>query len=318
MAGPARRAGAALAGLLLLVAASPGCGSDDEPSGRLRIAAGSAGGIYLAYAHALADVTKREMPGVRPSVLSTSASIENLRLLTDGQAEVAFSLADSAAEAVEGDTPFGRPQPVRALARLYDNYVHLVVPTDSPIRTLADLRGREVSVGPDGSGTELTAARLLTVAGLTQDTRTTRLGLIDSAEALRTGDVDAFFWSGGLPTPEVTELSQGSGVRLVPLVEMTQQMRNRYGDFYSEATVPASAYGLGESVPTIAVPNYLVVQRSMDDELAYRLTRLLFEQQAALARAHAAGRQLYLRSAISTYPVPLHPGARRYYRQTAG
>jgi uncharacterized protein len=318
MARPPRRLGAALLGLLLVAGAQAGCTGDEGPAGRLRIAAGSTGGIYHAYAHALSDVSRETMPGLRPSVLTTSASIENLRLVADRRAEVAFTLADSAAEAVHGTAPFARRQPVRALARLYDNYVHLVVRADGPVRELADLRGRDVSVGAAGSGTELTAARLLTVAGLAERTRTVRLGLLESAAALREGQVDAFFWSGGLPTPTVTELSASPGVRLLPLVGMTQRMRNRFGDFYSEATVPASSYALGESVPTIAVPNYLVVRTSMGDDLAYRLTRLLFDRQPALARAHAAGRQLNLRAAISTYPVPLHPGARRYYRETAG
>lgn len=301
---------------MVAVIAPAGCSADDEPRGRLRIAAGSTGGIYFQYAQALAGVAEREMPGVDASVRVTSASIENLRLVADGKAEVGFSLADSAAQAVTGRSPFARRQPVRALARLYDNYVHLVVRANSAVESVGDLRGRTVSLGELGSGTELTASRLLAVAGVASDVDPVRLELLDAAAALRDGEIDAFFWSGGLPTEPVSDLADGPGIRLLPLAGLAPAMRARFGDYYAEASVPASAYGLGSAVPTIAVPNYLVVHPAMRDDLAYRLTRTLFDRRPALARAHASGRLLNLRSAIATYPVRLHPGARRFYRET--
>lgn len=312
------RPGRVLAATLALLATviPAGCSGDGELSGPLRIAAGSTGGIYYSYAHALARVADREMPDTRPRVLVTSASIENLRLVADGRAEVGFTLADSAAEAVAGRGRFARRQPVRALARLYDNYLHLVVRADAPIRRLADLRGRVVSLGEVGSGTELTATRLLDSAGIAAHVRPVRLELLDAAQALRDGEIEAFFWSGGLPTGPVAALAREPGVALVPLADHAPRMRRHYGDFYAEATVPASAYGLGAALPTIAVPNYLVVHASMPDEHAYALTRMLFDHQSDLARAHASGRLLNLRSAIATYPLRLHPGARRYYRET--
>lgn len=304
-----------LAALLLIVAV--GCAEGGGPAGPLRVATGGRGGVYHAYGHGIADAVRAELRRLEPEVLSTAASVENLRMIADGDADVAFALADSAALAIAGDPPFHRPRPIRALARLYHNYVQLVVPAGSPIRSLADLRGRVVSTGAIGSGTELIAGRLLSIAGVhpDRDLRRRRLDIAESVRALRLGTVDAFFWSGGLPTAAITELGRGQ-VDMVDLSDYVAPMRARYGEFYSEHSIPASAYGLSSEVQTIGVPNYLVVNAAMDEQLAYELTRLLFDHRDQLTRAHPEARRLNRRAAIGTGPVRLHPGAQRYYRET--
>jgi TRAP transporter TAXI family solute receptor len=291
---------------------SAACGRRTAHSWRLVIATGGQGAVYYAYGQGLAHAAREHLPGAEPEVLATAASVENLRLVADGKADVAFALADSAALAFAGRPPFTRREPVVALARLYENYTHLVVAAGSDIRDVRGLRGRVVSVGAAASGTELIATRLLTTAGVRVSVR--RLPVTDSAAALKSGRIDAFFFSGGLPTGTIAELAQAMPIRLIDLGDYVKRLGERYQAFYEERSIPASTYGLTGPVRTIGVPNYLVVNRAMPADRAYALTRMLFEQKDALARAHPEALHLNLRAAISTDPLPLHPGAVRYYR----
>lgn len=282
------------------------------PSGQLRVATGSKGGVYFTYGTAFGEEVGKRVPQLRPGVLVTAASAANLEMVAAGTAEVGFTQADLAADAHNAGSP------VVALARLYDDYLHLVVPASGPVRELDHLKGRRVSVGALGSGTLFTVNRLLTVAGLKLDGPSLtafRLGLDDSAVALREGRIDAFFFSGGLPVRAVHEIAAAMPIRLVEMGRYAALLRRDYGQFYTEHAVPASAYDLPDGVNTIGVPNYLVVADSMPDATAEALTRTLFDARAQLARAHPAAERLNMREAIHTQPLKLHPGAMRYYRQ---
>jgi TRAP transporter TAXI family solute receptor len=315
-----RRRAAALLVVAVLAAVTGGCEEDAPPAtpAALRIATGGRGGVYYAYGEGFAGVVRDHWRGQDATVLETAASVENLHLVSGGKADVAFTLADAAALGVRGGGPFTGPQPIQALARLYDNYVHLVVRADSGIRTPADLRGRPVSTGAPGSGTDLIAIRLLGLVGLdpARDVDRQQLGVDDSVRALAAGELDAFFWSGGLPTRAITLAAGEVPIRLIDLDGFVGPLRDRYGEFYAERTIPASAYGLETAVSTIGVPNYLVVATRMDERVAHELTELLFAHRDSLARAHPEALRLNRRTAIGTYPVPLHPGAARYYRET--
>ncbi|MFP3988171.1 TAXI family TRAP transporter solute-binding subunit [Streptomyces sp. E11-3] len=306
------RAGLCVAVLLgLLSCAQP------RPSGEMRIATGGNGGVYFAYGQGLAKAVREHLPGLRPEVLETAASLDNLRRVSSGEAEMAFSLADSVALAVSGEPPFDSPQPVRTLARLYENYVHLVVAADTDIHSLADLRGHAVSTGAAGSGTEVIVERLLEVSGVDSGQGHVdrhQLDLDTSVRALKAGRVSAFFFSSGLPARAIRDLARTHPIRLVDLADQVGPMRDRYGELYSERSIPRSMYGL-PATATIGVPNYLIVHRDMDEQLAYELTRLLFVARDELADAHREARRLNKRAAFSTYPAALHPGAVRYYRQ---
>jgi TRAP transporter TAXI family solute receptor len=296
-----------------------GCGEGSGyPPGQLRIASGARGGVYYAYGGGIESIVRRELPRLEPVVLPTAASIENLRLVASGGAEVGFTLADSATLAFEGHAPFANPLPVAALARLYDNYLHLVVRPESGVAAVMDLPGRAISLGPEGSGTELIASRLLRVAGLNvdADVRASRLSLDDSAAALATGHVDAFFFCGGIPTGAIETLARSMPIRLLDLGGFVPRMREQYGEFYAERTIPMSAYWLQRPVTTVGLANYLVVAQAMAEPLAYDLISVLFANRELLAKAHPEGRRLDRVSAINTSPLPLHPGAHRYYRQT--
>jgi uncharacterized protein len=301
-----------VAGLLVSAA---GCAHRTDPVPDLVIASGGVGGVYHAYATGLAEVLADELD-TGATVLATAASVENLRMITAGRADICFTLADSAALAVEGSGPFPEHQPIAALARLYDNYTHLVVAADAPINHVSDLRGHTVSTGARDSGTELMAERLLTLGGVDQHTDITRhrLALAESADALRHGHIQAFFWSGGLPTAAISELATTTDIRLLDLSEYVEPLRVRFGELFTELSIPAFTYGLSREVATIGVPNLLVVHEDMDRAVAEAVTRQLFDHKDRLIAAHPEAERLNPRTAIATYPVPLHPGAAAYYR----
>ena len=277
--------------------------------------------MYYPYGGGLAKVLNEGLSDVRATAEVTAASVDNMKLIRDGRADVAFTLADTLADAVAGRGAFdGRPVPAVSLAVLYSNYTQIITLASSGIRRVADLRGRTVSTGSPGSGTEVTALRLLAAAGVDpgRDVRRQGLGASESADALKDGKIDAFFWSGGLPTAAVQDLSHTSGItiRLVPSADLIPALRREHGDLYFELQIPAGAYpGVDLAVPVVGVANVLVVNRSMPDALAYDITRLLFEHQPELAAIHPEARNLTLATAVKGSPAPYHPGAARWYRE---
>jgi uncharacterized protein len=302
---------------LIFVWMLAGCAGEAPGGGnRLSIATGGTGGVYYVYGGALADQITQNIEGVEATAEATSASVDNMNLIAGESSDIAFTLADTAADAVEGREDFREPVRAQALARLYTNYTQIVTTAGSGIRSVEDLSGREVSLGSPGSGTEVIALRVLDEAGIDPDSDIGReqLGVDESVDAVRDGTLDAFFWSGGLPTGAVTDLATTDDIVLLPTVEYLDALRARYGEVYQETTVPAGTYeGLDQDVAVIGVPNYLVVNESMDEELAYDITRLLFDQQDALAQAHPEAGNLNINVAPQVPPLELHPGARRYY-----
>jgi uncharacterized protein len=294
-----------------VLATAAACGSGEpEPSGPVRIATGSRTAVYYVYGQAIASLIRQRLPKVQPTVLVTAASAQNVTMIVQGAAEVGFTQADIAADTADG------PKSLTALARLYDDYMHLVARRTGPIRTLADLIGRKVSIGAAGSGTGVTANRLLAVglAGLPGTVQKLQYGLDASAAALKDGTIDAFFFSGGLPVQAIATLAQSVTLRLVDLHNYVEPLREKYGEYYADRVVPRSTYSGVEAAQTIGIPNYLVVGTSMAEPMAFALTKLLFDGRDTLARAHPAGARLNVRAAISTPPLNLHPGAARYYR----
>ncbi|HEX8260478.1 MAG TPA: TAXI family TRAP transporter solute-binding subunit, partial [Rubrobacteraceae bacterium] len=182
---------AALAVLFMLGA----CSASQAPGGgdRLSIATGGTGGVYFVYGGALADQITQNVEGVEATAEATSASVDNMQLIGDESSDVAFTLADTAADAAEGREEFeGRPVSAQALAQLYTNYTQVVAPAGSGINSIEDLRGRSVSMGSPGSGTEIIALRVLEAAGIDPDSDIDRqqLGVDESVDAVRDGTVD--------------------------------------------------------------------------------------------------------------------------------
>jgi uncharacterized protein len=306
--------------ILLLVCAS--CSDSGQPPARFpSIATGGTGGVYYPYGGGLAKVLNENLPHVRATAEVTAASVDNLKLIRDGRADIAFVLADTLADAVAGRGPFeGRLVPAASLAVLYSNYTHIVTTVASGITSIADLRGKTVSTGAPGSGTEVIALRVLRAAGLDPDRDLTRqgLGATESAGALKDGKVAAFVWTGGLPTAAIQDLahSQGMTIRLLASVEVLPALRREYGELYSPLEIPAGAYrGVDQPVAVIGVANVLVVSRSMPEDLAYDITRVLFEKKSELAAIHPEAAQLSRERGAAGSPAEYHPGALKYYAE---
>ena len=280
------------------------------------IATGGTKGVYYSYGLAMADAIGPRLRGARIHVTPTLGSVDNLEQIADGEAGMAIVAADAALDAVAGRAEFSAPVPIRAIARLYDDVIHLVARADSAIRSVNDLPGHRISLGPTGSGTELIARRMLQVAAVTlPGADVVPLGINESVDALATGRIDAFFWSGGLPTVGVTELSRQLPIRLVDLGDLSPGMRSAYGLSYRRAAVPAGTYGIPDEISTIAVPNYLVVDRLLAEDLVHDITAGLFAERSSMARRLPVIGALDLAQAIYTSPIELHPGAVRFYRE---
>jgi TRAP transporter TAXI family solute receptor len=297
----------------------------DSSTGRTRflsIATGGTGGVYYPYGGGIAKIINENLSSVRATAEVTAASVDNLKLIRDGKADLAFTFADTLADAVHGRGAFqaSGPVPVASLAVLYPNFMHLITRASSNIQMTQDLRGRLISTGSPGSGTEVLAFRMLRAAGLDpdRDVRHQGLSVSESVEALKDGKVEAFFWGGGVPTPAVQDLTHTPGItiRLIPTGQLLPALQKEFADVYFEASVPADAYkGVTTAVPVIGSFNVLVVNKSMDDQLAYDITRLLFEKQSDLGSIHPEARKLSLDTAAVGSPADFHPGAVRLYRE---
>ncbi len=308
----------AVAALALLAAWVPAVGCDREPPApvtRLVIATGGAGSPYEALGRALADVVRDEW-GATVEVRATAGSVENLERVGAGTADLGFATVDAAHSAAQGDSPFLGAQPIVALAGLYEDYLHLVVRADGPIHQISDLVDFDVSIGPKGSGTDILAERVIEAGGHDLgDLNEKYLSVTDSADALVAGTLHAFFVVGGLPTPAVDALARRLPIRLLSVPDEMSTLQERFGGYYLGRSMPVGTYGLRAEVATVGVPNVLVVRRQMPERVAYALTELLFRARARLSAAHPEARRVGERSALATYPIPLHPGATGYYRQ---
>jgi TRAP transporter TAXI family solute receptor len=287
----------------------------------VNIVTGGTGGVYIIYGGGLANVLSNKL-GVAATAQSTTASVDNMKFIRDKKADLAFTLADTALDAAKGRAQFASPeQPasgLRALTSLYANITHVVTKEGTGINTVADLKGKRVSVGSAGSGTEVIANRVLEAYNLTQaDLQPQKLGVADSANGLRDGRLDAFFWSGGLPTAAVTDLANAPGITLKFLdhSDVVQKMADKYDKLYVNATLPANTYKNAAAVRVSGVNNLLVADASMDEALVYAILKTMFDNQKDLEVVHPEAKNLTLQNAVQGSPIDYHPGAIRFFRE---
>lgn len=307
-----------------------GCAAPPDPAadpascqaqaGPLTIATGNATGVYAALGGELARVLSEGSP-LQATAVETGSTLRNVQQLSTGEYDVAFAQADSAADAVLGQGVFAEPQKIQSLRRIYSDYTQVVVSAASGITTMADFRGRRIATGSPSSGTELIAGRLLTAAGLDpqRDVTPQSLDLAASVDAIRAGTIDGFVWSGGLPTSGVADLfaSDGAQLRFVDVSGLLPVLR-RTDEVYAAGTIPAAVYGTPDDVPTIELPNLLVVRDDFPQSDACAITTLLFQQRAALAAAVPAAAGLDPAIATDTGPIPLNPGSRAALEHLTG
>ncbi|WGF88387.1 TAXI family TRAP transporter solute-binding subunit [Marinivivus vitaminiproducens] len=284
----------------------------------INVLTGGTSGVYYPLGVALSEIYGQNIEGVRSQVQATKASVENLILLQDGRGEIAFSLGDSMVLGYEGDEEAGFREPLtklRRVAAIYPNYIQVVATAESGIKTLADLEGKSLSVGAPRSGTELNARAILGAAGMSYDDlgRIEYLPFAESVELMKNRQIDATLQSAGLGVASIRDLSTTNAISVV---EIPTDLIEQIGAPYAPGTIPAGTYqGQDADVSTATVVNYLVTHEDVPEETVYQMTKLLFEHLDQLKAAHNAAGVIALDKAVDENPVPLHPGAERYYKE---
>lgn len=282
----------------------------------LNIVTGGTGGVYIVYGAGLADVLTKKLK-VAASAQQTTASVDNMKFIGQGKADLAFTLADTAYDATVGKAPqFTEKVDAKVLAVLYTNFTHLVTKDGSGITKVADLKGKRVSMGSAGSGTEIIGNRTLEAYGLdpAKDIQRERLGVADSANSLRDNRIDAFFWSGGLPTATVLDLANSTKLKFIDLNEGIAKMASTYGPFYVPVKIPAGVYKDNPEVNVSGVVNLLVVSAKFDAAFAKAILTTMFDNKSDLEVVHSEAKNLKLETATVGAPIPFHEGAIDFYK----
>jgi TRAP transporter TAXI family solute receptor len=285
----------------------------------VNILTGGQSGVYYPLGVALGQIYGKAMPDAKTSVQATKASVENLNLLQAGRGEIAFTLGDSLSDAWKGveDAGFKTPlNKLRTIAGIYPNYIQIVASADSGIKTLADLKGKRISVGAPRSGTELNARAILKAAGLTYKdfAKVEYLPFGESVELIKNRQLDVTLQSAGLGVASIRDLA--TTMKIV-VVAIPADVVARIGDpAYQAASIPANTYtGQEAAVPSAAIKNFLVTHEGVPADLVYAMTKATFTSLDQLQAAHSAAKAITLADAATAPPVPLHPGAERYFRE---
>ena len=287
---------------------------------RLSIATGGTGGVYYPLGGGMANVISKYIPYAEATAEVTTASVDNCLLVGQGKADLALIMADVGWDAYQGKGKFKGKIPLRTVAVLYPNNMHVVTIEGKGIEKVTDLKGKRVSTGAPGSGTEVKALRVLEAYGLTPDKDFTRdkLGVSESAGALKDRKIDAFFWDGGLPTAAVTDLGATPGIKIKILShgDAIPKMREKYGPLYVKGVIPAKTYpGQDVDVEMAVVWNLLICNEKMKGDVAYDIVKTLFDRKPELVASHRDARFLALEPQVGGSPIPLHPGAIRYFTE---
>lgn len=284
----------------------------------INVLTGGTSGVYYPLGVALSKIYGDKIPGARTQVQATKASVENLNLLQQGKGEIAFALGDSVQLAWDGDTEAGfkgKLDKLRGIAGIYPNFIQIVASKESGITSLADLKGKSLSVGAPKSGTELNARAIFAAAGMTYDElgKTEYLPFAESVELIKNRQLDATLQSAGLGVASIKDLATSVEIQVVAV---PPEVIAKLGAPYLAATIPAGTYnGQTEDVSTVAVVNYLVTHADVPEETVYQMTKQLFENLPDLTAAHNAAKAIRLEEALTGMSIPLHPGAERYYKE---
>lgn len=285
----------------------------------INVLTGGTSGVYYPMGVALSQIYGKAIPNAKSSVQATKASAENLNLLQTGRGEIAFTLGDALSDAWKGDEEAGFKQPLkklRGVAAIYPNYIQIVASADSGIKTLADLRGKRISVGAPKSGTELNARAVLKAAGLSYKdfSKVEYLPFGESVELIKNRQLDVTLQSAGLGVASLRDLATSVKIVVVPV---PADVVAKIGDpAYQVSTIPAKTYeGQDADVPTTAIQNFLVTHEGVPAETVYAMTKSMFDNMDQLLAAHASAKAIKKDGAAKGMPVPMHPGAEKYYRE---
>jgi TRAP transporter TAXI family solute receptor len=292
-----------------------------QQTNRISITTGGTGGVYYPMGGGMANILSKYVPGLQATAEVTGGSIDNLKLVNAGKSEVAFSMADAGWEAYQGIDKFKDGKvPLRTLMVLYPNKMHVVTIDGTGISKLSDLKGKRVSTGSPGSGTEIMALRVLEAVGIDgkKDVKPERLGVAESVNAIKDRNIDALFWVGVLPPAAVTDLAATPGIKikLIDHDEAVDAMNKKYGPLYVKGVIPAGTYpGQDKANTEVDVWNILVSSDKMSDAMAYNIVKTLFDKKPELVAVHKEAQNIELKSQTVGSPIPFHPGAKKYFAE---
>ena len=289
---------------------------------QLSIATGGTGGVYYPLGGGLANILSKVIPGMSATAEVTGGSVDNMRLIGTGKPYIAFTQTDAAYDALRGEDKFkGKPVPARTLAVAYPNRMHVVTIEGTGVNKIEDIKGKRVSTGSPGSATEVFAFRVIEAAGLNheKDMRKERLGVAESVNAIKDKKIDAFFWVGGLPTAAVTDLGATPGVKikLIDIAHLVPNMAKKHGNIYVADVIPKGTYpGQTTDNPQATVQNLIVAHENMSEQLAYNITKAIFDHQKDLVAVHKEAQGLSLANQREgNSALPWHPGALKFYKE---
>ncbi|MEO4053927.1 TAXI family TRAP transporter solute-binding subunit [Solibacillus sp. CAU 1738] len=314
-------AATALTASILAACGGDEAGSKDSTEGGkgldtniVTIATGGSSGPYNIIGTTLASKYS-DTYGVNSKPQTTGASVENINLIKEGKVEMAFLMSDVLTEAVAGTGNFSAPvDNIQQIASLYPNFVQIVTPANSGIKTIEDLKGKRVAVGDQNSGVEVNARNLLAGHGITyDDIKVDYLGYAEAADGLKSGAIDAAFLTSGLPNSSVMELANSIDITLVSVNPDKIAEIAKTQPYFISLEIPADTYGNKEAIPTAAIMNALAISSKISEEDGYELTKTFFENLEALGNSHQAATEITLEGAQKGMVAPIHPGAKKYY-----
>ncbi|WP_349829536.1 TAXI family TRAP transporter solute-binding subunit [Brevibacterium litoralis] len=316
----------AAAAALLLSACGGGSGGGGESAGEgggdldasfITIATGGSSGVYYQVGATVSEMLADNL-GSDTSVQSTGASVENINLITSGDAELAFAQGDASTQAMEGTGAFDgkEPKELMAIGSMYNQYVQIVAMADAGIESIEDLAGKTVSVGDINSGVELNARTVLEAYDMSYDDFTADyLSYSEAIDQMRNGQVDAAFVTSGLPNSAVLDISSTDDVDIVPVDgDGKQTLLDSYG-YFGDGSIPADVYEQDADVETITIPNVLLVSTELSEDAVYDITATLFDDLDTLHASHNAAADITPETVTEGLTVPMHPGAQRYFEE---
>ena len=309
-----------LSGLMSLAFAfNPALAQQNEL--RLSIGTGGTGGVWYPLGGAMANIISKTLPNVQATAEVTGGSVDNIKLLSTGKSELGFSMTDAAWDAYQGQGKFKEKIALRTLAVFYPQKNHVVTLEGRNIEKMSDLKGRRVSVGSPGSGSEIIALRVLEAYGINpdKDIIKERLSVAEAVNALKDHKIDAFIHNAAIPIPAVVDLAATPGIRVkfIDHSDAVAAMNKKYGPLYIKGTLPAKTYpGQDKDATTVDVWAVLLTNDKMSDQVAYNMVKTLFEKKPDLMLVAKDTSYMTFENQFSgASPVPFHPGALKFFAE---
>ncbi len=307
-----------LSGLIVLAALFCFSGQAMAKTEFISIGTGGTGGVYYPYGGGLAEIWTKYVKGVKAVAEVTGASVENVRLCDRGETVIGLVMGDVAYQGYFAEGRFkGKPQKIYAMFMMYPNLYQVVTLQGSGINSIYDVKGKDVSVGAPGSGTEFMTNLVFDALGIPYDSfKVHRLSFVENSNALRDKTIDVGIWCVAPGTSSIMDLATTHKIEIIPFTPEEQKKVTEKYTFYAPFDLAAGIYnGIEKEVPTVSVWNVVICSQDLDEDLVYNLTKAVFDHQSYLMQIHPFAKYTTPENAVKTSPIPFHPGAIKYFKE---